>query len=80
MAGSEAGRRKRKYYPRNRTDMLDFYGVNNLSEVNRARRVNGMSEIVPKERKCLRCEKEFMSEDNGHRMCTLCRTVTRGWD
>ncbi len=77
---SEAGKpRKRRYYPRVRTDMLDFYGVNNLTEVNKTRRNHGLPEVRPKERKCLRCEAEFLSENPGHRMCSQCRTAVKNY-
>lgn len=78
--GSKAGeKRKRRYYPRVRTDMLDFYGVNNLTEVNRTRRIHGLPEVKPKERECLRCDKKFLSENGGHRMCSHCRNVVKDY-
>lgn len=60
-----------------RTDMMDFYGVNSLAEVNKSRKAMGLPPVRPKKRNCLRCDAEFLSQDAGHRMCTLCRTNTR---
>ena len=43
-----------------------------FKEINKTRRLNEMSPIVSKTRKCLRCEKEFLSIGFANRMCHSC--------
>lgn len=73
--GAQTGRKRRKNPAERRPDMVEFYGVNTLDEINRARRVLGISEIIPKERRCLKCDVSFLSEDFGNRMCGQCRNL-----
>lgn len=40
----------------------------------------GISLIKQKERNCLRCSSSFVSESNGHRMCSNCRGMTDDLD
>lgn len=73
MSGSRAGKPTR----RADSEMVDFYGVNSLSEVNKARRLMGLPPVVIRERECLRCEKSFTSHGRDHRMCSMCRHTVR---
>lgn len=38
-------------------------------EVNKTRKFWGFEPIIPQKRKCLRCEKDFISYGHNHRMC-----------
>jgi peptide subunit release factor 1 (eRF1) len=40
-----------------------------LKEINKARKLVGLKPIEPTKRKCLRCDKEFISYGANHRMC-----------
>jgi len=42
-------------------------------ELNDARRLSGLKEILLKQRVCLRCEEKFNSEGNHNRLCDSCR-------
>ena len=46
-------------------------------EVNRCRALNGLLAIVTKKRTCLRCGKEFNSNDAGNRRCTQCKNYVK---
>ena len=43
-----------------------------LKHINRVRRLFNIKPVERKERKCLRCEKKFTSNDYGNRICRLC--------
>lgn len=43
------------------------------STLGRCRETNGLKEIKPQNRNCLKCFKEFSSEHAGVRMCVPCR-------
>lgn len=44
-----------------------------IREANRARRINGLSEIVSKIRACLKCDRRFKSHSNSNRLCQTCQ-------
>ena len=47
-----------------------------LAEVNKCRRMNGLKEIKVGKRNCLRCGKEFESLDMmNNRICSLCSLI-----
>ncbi len=43
--------------------------------LNDVRKAQGMPEIVAKTRACLKCDKMFLSENSGHRMCANCGSI-----
>lgn len=47
-----------------------------LKENNKIRKSLGLSPIVPETKKCLRCEKEFISFGKNNRMCGNCSTYS----
>ncbi len=50
------------------------YNINyDPKELNDARRLSGLKEILLKQRVCLRCEEKFNSEGNHNRLCDSCR-------
>jgi hypothetical protein len=50
------------------------YNINyDPKELNDARRLSGLKEILFKQRVCLRCEEKFNSEGNHNRLCDSCR-------
>ena len=46
-------------------------------EVSRCRALSGLQVIVSKQRKCLRCNKSFFSNDAGNRRCSHCCGIAR---
>jgi len=44
-----------------------------LIELNKERLLIGLPPIIPKKRKCLKCDKEFLSESNAVRLCYWCK-------
>ena len=60
-----------------RTDAELFEAtVEKIKEINKTRRMLGMSEIKIQMRPCMRCQKEFLSESIGHRLCSHCTTLS----
>lgn len=43
-----------------------------LNEINRNRRVLGLSKVIVKMRECLKCRKEFKSQCFANRLCQSC--------
>lgn len=48
-----------------------------IEEINEVREKIGLSPLIQKVRKCLRCEKEFKSLGKQNFMCDLCRLVEK---
>lgn len=47
-------------------------------QFNKVRAVSGLKPLEFKKRTCLRCDKEFISESVGNRMCINCKQIVRG--
>lgn len=56
------------------------YALKKAREDSEPETVEDMPRTTPKERRCLRCTKKFLSEHAGHRLCSECSTceATRG--
>ncbi|HJN03030.1 MAG: hypothetical protein QF907_05610 [Nitrospinota bacterium] len=44
-----------------------------IGQINEARRLSGLKEIISKHRVCLRCDRKFVSEGIHNRLCDSCQ-------
>ncbi len=47
-----------------------------IDQINEARRLSGLKEIISQHRVCLRCDTKFVSEGIHNRLCDSCRDVS----
>lgn len=47
-----------------------------IDQINEARRLSGLKEIIPEQRVCLNCDRKFVSEGIHNRLCDSCREVS----